>query len=74
MRKNASAAEVTQTEICCIHRTLFESGDWTLLTDGLYVYLTEQRMGEYPIQKFEIPRAIFNRLIRRYERKQIVRP
>jgi hypothetical protein len=41
-------------------------GDFTILTDGVRVWLSEQPSGEMPKQKIEIPRPVFDKLVRWY--------
>src|SRR4051794_19742065 len=38
-------------------------GDFSIMTDGFTVWLSEQAWGEMPKQKVAIPRYVFNKLI-----------
>lgn len=65
-----SPAKCRTEQLYRISRGNIEVGDFSLGTDTYVVWLTEQRIGEPPRQSIEIPRRIFNKFIRWYQRPQ----
>ncbi len=66
----ASLAACSESELIRLERDNFEVKDFSILCDSFHVWLGEQKMGESPKQRIEIPRAVFNKLIAHYQRKQ----
>ena len=58
--------DATDAELCNLKRDHFDYGDFSIMTDTRVVWLSEQAMGTERKQHIEIPRHIFNRLIRKY--------
>lgn len=56
----------TKEEICEMLFDNVEVGDFSIMTDAATVWLSEQAMCEMPRQQIEMPRAIFNKLIKWY--------
>jgi hypothetical protein len=48
----------------------FQQDNFSLLSDGFNVYLSEQALHERPSQKIQIPKKVFDYLIRKYEEPQ----
>lgn len=65
-KKKRSPAQCTFNQLCKMPRDNFDVGDFNIITDGHTVWLGEQKTGKQPTQRFQIPRAVFNRLIRWY--------
>ena len=59
--------------ICKIGRDHYEIGDWTIMTNGYDVWISKQKVGQQPTDHIEVPKAIFDRLLKAYERPQKVR-
>ncbi len=56
--------------VCRLLRDNFSFGDWCIMTNGKIVWIMEQKVG-FPIkQSVMMPKTIFNRLLRGYERPQ----
>lgn len=64
-----SPKKATWVQICKMRRDHTEVGDFSLMTDGFTVWLSEQKFGENRTQHIEIPKKIFNRLLVWYERE-----
>ncbi len=72
-KRTASAATANDRQFLRLVRTVWESRDFSLFTDGFNVWVNEQPMGEERKQSVEVPRYIFNRLIKGYISKQKLR-
>lgn len=59
--KKISPMKATFAQICRMKTNHHSTGDFTLMTDGYSVWLSEQGMGEEPEQRFEMTRLQFNR-------------
>lgn len=53
-------------DVAKMERDHFDYKDFSILCDGYTVWLGEQKIGENPSQKIQIPKSIFDRLIRKY--------
>lgn len=53
---HAQLAKLSHDNVCV--------GDFSIMTDTTVVWLSEQAKGENPRQKIEIPRDVFNKLIK----------
>ncbi len=67
-RVSCAPATCTHEQLYRIRRDHTEVGDFCLMTDAGTVWLSEQKMGEAQKQAVQIPRAVFNRLLRWYQR------
>lgn len=56
--------------ICRLRRDHYCVGDWAIMTDGYRVWISQQAMGKNRTDHIEIPKPIFDRLLRSYERPQ----
>jgi hypothetical protein len=56
----------SRTDIWSMSHDNVEVGDFSIMSDGLTVYLSEQRTGHPSQQEFQIDRPTFNKLIRWY--------
>ncbi len=75
MSKAASLRTVkTPDEVCRLRRDHYEIGGWSIMTDGVRVWISQQVVGEKCTDHIEVPKAIFDRLIARYERPQNLKP
>ena len=61
----------TIDQVAKLHRDHFDYGDFCLMSDGYTTWLSEQKVGETPTQSFQIPKGVFDRLIRRYVKEQL---
>lgn len=62
-------------ELCRMTTDHEYAGDFSILTDGFVVCIHEQAAGSKSVQELNIPRNIFNRLVRWYARPQkFIRP
>ena len=59
----------TLEDVCSLKRDNFSRGDFTILSDGQSVFLSEQKLGEWASQDFTIPRTVFNYLLKHYMRQ-----
>lgn len=74
MTKATSLREIKSFDaVCELPRDHYEIGDWCIMTDGIRVWISQQAMGEQRTDHIEVPKAIFDRLLARYERPQKVR-
>ena len=64
-------SKCSEAELCRITRDNQDAGDFSIMTDSYTVWLSEQKMGEQQKQHIEIPRPLFNKLIRWYLRPQV---
>lgn len=53
-------------QVCELKRDNFSYGDFSILSDGHSTWLSQQKVGESPVQSFEIPKRKFDYLIRKY--------
>jgi len=61
-----SWANCTYGELCRMGRDNNSFADYSIMVDPHTVFISEQPIGESPIQKIEIPRRAFNFLVREY--------
>jgi hypothetical protein len=66
-----SPATCNETQLCRITRDNKDAGDFYIITDSYWVWLSEHKRGEQRKQRIEIPRKEFNKLIRWYLRPQV---
>ncbi len=66
----ASLDTCSESELLRLERDNFEVKDFFIMCDSFHVWVSEQKLGEPRKQGVEIPRAIFNKLIAQYQRKQ----
>ena len=57
-------------KILKLKRDWKEFKDFTILTDGYRVWLSEQKIGEHPKQEIGIPKHFFDKLIKWYLKEQ----
>lgn len=57
-------------ESIVLQRDNFSKGDFTILSDGFTVYLSEQMIGSPPSQEITIPKRVFDYLIKKYQEPQ----
>ena len=67
MNSKISPKRASFNQICDMPRDHTDFGDWCLMTDGSTVWISEQENGKPQKQSIEIPRSVFNRLLRWYE-------
>lgn len=67
--KRVAPMKATNSQICRMRSDHTDFGDFSLMTDGFTVWLSEQANGEMSRQKFEISKGRFNRLLRWYLRE-----
>ena len=60
-------------QVCALGRDNFTADDHWILTDSFTVSVVAQKNGESPTQSVSIDRKTFNKLIRWYTRKQVIR-
>ena len=72
-RTNSLRKAKTEAAICKLPRDHFEIGDWCIMSDGVRVWISQQAPGEPRTDHIEVPKAIFDRLLNRYERLQKVK-
>ena len=56
----------TDGQICKLTRDNAELNDWCIVIGEGLVWITEQELGKSPTQEIDIPRAVFDRLVRWY--------
>lgn len=62
-----SWSNATFNELCRFERDNIEvGGGWSIMTDTYNVWLSKQQVGEWPTDKIEVPRAVFNRMVKQY--------
>lgn len=70
-RTSASLATANLKELCRVRRDNFGLRNFSIMTDGSNtVWLSEQKMGEPQKQHIQIPRRVFNQLVRHYQKQQ----
>jgi len=52
--------------VVALARDNWQFGDWGLLCDGHYVWISLQAEGEMPERKIEIPKNVFDRMVDAY--------
>lgn len=57
-------------QVAKLKRDNFQRGDFSIQCDGHFVWLGEQKVFENPTQAFQIPKPVFDALIRRYMKPQ----
>jgi hypothetical protein len=57
-------------EVCRLERDNFSHGNFTIMSDGHTVWLTQQAMGQSPTKYFDMPKWKFDFLIRKYQAPQ----
>lgn len=74
MAKAVSLREAKDEKaICTLPRDHYEIKDWSIMTDGVRVWISQQKSGEPRTDHIEVPKGIFDQLLARYERPQAVR-
>ena len=66
--------DCTFDELGCMDRDHADIGDWSIMVDAQYVWLTDQTSGESPKEAVGIPRDVFNRLLDEYLRLRELKP
>ncbi len=73
--KTIAPADCTEEDLYRIKRDNLEVKDFSILTDGFHVWISEQKMGEEQKQNIEIPPKIFKKLAQWYlEPQPMIRP
>ena len=70
MKTGASLETCTEQELLRIKRDNFDIGSYCILTDSFDVSLSEQTPGDFRAAEITIPRNVFNRLIKQYQKQQ----
>jgi hypothetical protein len=65
-RRKITPMNATRRQLTALSERFTNRGDFFLFVDAEPVVLLEQALGHPPAQKFRIPRATFNKLIRWY--------
>lgn len=69
MAKQRSLRQVRSfDEVCDLTRDCLTWGDWSIMTDGVRVWISRQKIGEKPTHNIEIPKPIYDRLHDAYSR------
>lgn len=55
-------------DICGMNGDSVNRKDFTLMTDGITLWISEQKLGEEPTQRLTISRSVFNSLVREYQK------
>lgn len=63
MTTNLSPMYATWTEICAMPFDNVQVGDFSIMTDGVTVWLSEHHPGSEQAQCFALRREVFNKLI-----------
>jgi hypothetical protein len=56
----------TFDELCAFRSDHGNVGDWSIMTDTTVVWISDQAVGHEVRQSIEIPRSVFNRLVKAY--------
>ena len=56
----------TDGQLCKLPRDNADLGDWCLIVGGATIWITEQELGKSPTQEIDIPRAVFDKMVRWY--------
>lgn len=67
---SAALSHATFNQLIRVRRDNFNVGDFHIMTDSNLVWLGEQKVGKLQTQRFEIPRPIFNKLLKHYQKQQ----
>jgi len=65
-RKLTPMKAKTEQEICELPRDNADLGDWCLIVGESLIWITEQEMGKSPEQEIDVPRAVFDKMVRWY--------
>jgi hypothetical protein len=71
--KAVSPMKATNAQICQMRRDHTDFGDFSLMTDGYTVWVSQQAVGEDRKQHIAMPKGTFNRLLRWYLREAKLR-
>jgi len=67
--KSMHAAK-SEKDVIALERDNWHFGDFGLFCDGHHVWLSEQPVGEERIQRIEIPKAVFDKMVAAYTAPQ----
>lgn len=70
MEKLSAKDANTFEKICSLHRDNYSSGDFSIMVDEKFIYLSEQKMGHSRVQNFKISKKRFNVLMAFYLKEQ----
>ena len=72
MMKNAKSLRQARntSDVISLRRSHYGQNNWRIMTDGIRVWISQQRIGEAPTDRIEVPKGIFDRLLALYEREQ----
>ena len=66
-KRKMSLRDVRNTkEICSLRRDHYKVGNWTIITDGYRVWISQQAMGKARTDHIDMPKAVFDRLCGAY--------
>lgn len=60
----------TEAAICRLPRDHYNVRNWSIMTDGYRVWISQQKMGERRTDHVEVPKKIFDRLFDAYAKPQ----
>jgi hypothetical protein len=66
-------AAKSEAQIIELPRDHYGCNNWTIMTNGHNVWISQQKLGEPPTDQIEVPKGIFDRLLTFYEREQTPR-
>lgn len=62
----------TLRAICKLPASYIERGDYSILVDETGITLTNQPIGEKPVESITLPRAVFDKFVKWYQTEQKV--
>lgn len=71
--KEIAPFDCSEAQLCQIASDNFSVGDFSILTDGYHVWLSEHHPGEQQKQHIEIPPKVFRKLVNWYLKPQVIK-
>lgn len=71
MPKTKSLRQVRSIEeVCAMPRDHYEYRDWSIMTDGVRVWISKQKVGQNRTDHIEVPKTVFDRLFDAYGKQR----
>lgn len=64
----------SEADIIKLPRDHFEVGDWSIMTDGFTVWISQQALGEQRTDHIAVPKKVFDGLLEKYTQPQDAKP
>jgi hypothetical protein len=64
----------SEADIIKLPRDHFDVGNWSIMTDGYMVWVSQQALGEQRTDHIAVPKTVFDKLLAKYIQPQGAKP